>query len=188
MTNEEINALVTQVKNGNEAAFATLSKQFEPLTRALIKKFSETTVLGRAEREDLLQEASIALYKAAVRYDEAQNRVTFGLYAKICVRNRIISAKRHMERKKRRSSGSVKEDVLEKTAARHDSAAPPEDVPSLLALAKEHLSPFENEALRLRVSGCSYKEIAEKLGRPVKSVDNAVSRARAKLCRLTGRK
>ena len=92
MPEKELNA----VKNGDRKAFESLVSKFEPL----IKK--ETSfALSRSPEfaeylDEMKQEALLALYSAACSYKEGQ-KVTFGLYAKICIHNRIISYVRKLK-------------------------------------------------------------------------------------------
>ena len=107
---QEVCRLIRAVQRGEPTAFDDLMACYAPLLKRMIGSFSKTTVLCEAEKEDLKQEAAIALYKAALGFDLGQTKVTFGLYAKICIRNRLVSAIRHRERKKRKEKAdSLKE-------------------------------------------------------------------------------
>ena len=188
MSDEEIKSLILRVRDRDEKAFEELSAQYEPLVQSVISGFEKTTVLGEAEKDDLLQVASIALYDAATSFDVGQTGVTFGLSAKICLNRRLIDTKRRMELEKRRAGKRMKNEAAEKAAVRPGEPFSGAESSRLLSLAKEHLSAFEYAVLKLRASGCRYNEIAESLGCSVKSVDNAIVRARSKLRRLTGRR
>lgn len=168
---KEINLLIEEIKKGSETAFETLSGLFEPLTQSMTEQFADTKTPGGAEREDLKQEASIALYRAALRYDTRQSAVTFGLYAKICMRNRLVSVRRHLERKKRKKPAlSFSKNLSFRTESR-----------TLPELSEKGLSETETAALKLYLTGLHYKEIAARLGCDTKSVDNALTRAKRKL-------
>ena len=179
----EINALLNDFQKGNESAFEEIFARFEPLLHSMISGFSETTVLRETDKEDLLQEAIIALYKAATRFKTDQGGVTFGLYAKICIKNRLISAKRHLERQKRKKAAVTKQ---RKPSFFFNQNTDKTNYEYLLRIAEEHLSDYENKVLKMYLSGMRYKEIAEKLHCSVKSVDNAIHRARSKVRRIAG--
>ena len=173
---QEVCRLIRAVQRGEPTAFDDLMACYAPLLKRMIGSFSKTTVLCEAEKEDLKQEAAIALYKAALGFDLGQTKVTFGLYAKICIRNRLVSAIRHRERKKRKE----KADSLKEVSVSSE-------VGSLLAEAGELLSHKEQTVLQLYSSGLSYKEISKELGCTLKSVDNALSRAKRKLKECRGK-
>ena len=95
------------------------------------------------------------------------------MYAKICIRNRLVSAIRHRERKKRKE----KADSLKEVSVSSEVGSSEGEVGSLLAEAGE----------LLYSSGLSYKEISKELGCTLKSVDNALSRAKRKLKECRGK-
>ena len=178
---QEINLLVEQVKKGSNFAFKSLTELFQPLILSMTERFSDHALpAANAEREDWVQEATIALYKAALRYDTGQNNVTFGLYAKICIRNRLVSVKRHMSRKKRKTRRNSPGYLSASERSRLFPALP--DLSGVSdAAARARLSAVEFTVLKLYLSGMRYKEIADHLGCDVKSVDNALTRAKKKL-------
>lgn len=180
---QEVCRLIRAVQRGEPTAFDDLMACYAPLLKRMIVSFSKTTVLCEAEKEDLKQEAAIALYKAALGFDLSQTKVTFGLYAKICIRNRLVSAIRHRERKKRKE----KADSLKEVSVSSEVGSSEGEVGSLLAEAGELLSHKEQTVLQLYSSGLSYKEISKELGCTLKSVDNALSRAKRKLKECRGK-
>ncbi len=180
---QEVCRLIRAVQRGEPTAFDGLMACYAPLLKRMIGSFSKTTVLCEAEKEDLKQEAAIALYKAALGFDLGQTKVTFGLYAKICIRNRLVSAIRHRERKKRKE----KADSLKEVSVSSEVGSSEGEVGSLLAEAGELLSHKEQTVLQLYSSGLSYKEISKELGCTLKSVDNALSRAKRKLKECRGK-
>ena len=84
------------IQSGDESAFEAIREQYAALLLSTVSKMMPG--LPDAEFEDLMQEATLALYHAALRFKPDQEKVTFGLYAKICVRNRLISAIRKLRR------------------------------------------------------------------------------------------
>ena len=93
---EQIYDLIERLRCGDKEAFDSISEKYAPLIRTLIAKYCTSVAETDAEYEDVHQEALIALYNAALSYDMNQDEVSFGLYAKICVGNRIISVIRKM--------------------------------------------------------------------------------------------
>ena len=174
-----VNDLVRAVKAEKADAFPALLSRFSPLIESMISSFIGSTDLSDADREDLRQEAMFCLYRAALSFDTDQQNVTFGLYAKTCLRNRLITSARSAKRKKRKRSPCALPDEVPATApgkyfARCDSDR-------FRTAADRLLSKKERAVLDLRLSGLRYDAIAKKLGVSVKSVDNALSRAKRKL-------
>lgn len=170
---ENLSVLLSKVKEGAPRAFDDLSQLYRPLILSLVDSFETAMPANSLGREDLIQEATLALYRAALSFDATQTAVTFGLYAKICIRNRLISA---LRKQKRREA---------KLAAMADVPASPPAAGLDLESVKEQfghlLTRYEEQVLTLRLHGLSYKEIAERMHKDPKSVDNALCRIRAKI-------
>ena len=90
--------LINETKNGDDAAFSELCADFAPLMKSQVTKLFGDSPF---EFDDRLQDAAMALYDAVSTFDTSQYKVTFGLYAKICIRNRLISIKRKEKKEDR---------------------------------------------------------------------------------------
>ncbi|MBQ7846903.1 MAG: sigma-70 family RNA polymerase sigma factor [Clostridia bacterium] len=182
---QDINNLLSLVKKGDQQAFYMLAEQFEPLIAGAAKRFCKPPVFAPEDAQDLRQEAMLALFKAAKRYDAGQNAVTFGLYAKICINNRLICARRHRLRKLRtdgRGVGRPRKEAPIKKGNKGRVPLPTDiQLERLMALARHDLTDIEEKAFDLYLSGATYKEIAQQLGCSVKMVDNALTRAKRKV-------
>ena len=114
-------------------------------------------------------------------YDFNRSEVTFGLYAKICLNNSLKSALRR--RKRQLAADSAQYEAA--AGQRESSSGIPDetkaDVSLLLARIDGLLSDFERKVFRLYLGGYSHRFIAETLGRPEKSIDNAIYRIKKKL-------
>lgn len=167
--------IIVQLQSGDKSAFNLLQEQYAGL---LIASVSQSIAdLPGAEFEDLMQEATLALYRAAMRYDVSQTDVTFGLFAKICIRNRLVSIARRYNKQKyiARSLKEIPLTSTQKKVARRAVFRDFEDS------ASELLSKFELSVYELYLDGCSIEEIAEKLGKSSKSIDNAIYRMKRKI-------
>lgn len=138
------------------------------------------------EKEDLIQEGMIGLFAAIKSYDK--NRSTrFSTYASRCINNSIKTAIDKVSRLKdipQSALVSIEENNASDTKitmSAEDEYIANESVSIIVNWLNEELSEFENEVLRHFITGCSYSEIALKLSKNVKSVDNAVQRIRRKL-------
>lgn len=176
--------IVREIQGGDDTRFSILCEKYKPLILSLVGRiFTDNPVTYSLDRDDLVQEANIALFKAAGAFDTARDEITFGLYAKICVRNRLISIKRKAvsEQKKhtRQIAGGIASSKnIGRVHTVEDRAIAAKDISEI---AERVLSPYEKQVLALYAEELSYKEIAERLGRDEKSVDNAIYRIKSKL-------
>ncbi len=179
--NTESIDLIRRAKSGDQTAFEELLNRYAPLINSLTAQLG-TSLPTAEDNEDLRQEAVIGFYSALMRFDTEQSRVQFGLYAKECIRNSLLS---HLRRIKRHKSVLLLEDgEAEDTADESDPAQDLVEEESFLQLSRlirEELSPYENRIWWLYLSGRTAKEIAIMLGKDEKSVQNAVYRIRRKL-------
>lgn len=168
---ESLLQCLKKVQSGAPGAFAELSAQYRPLVLSLVDSFLPSMPLASLSREDLVQEANIALYRAAMRFHLEQEQVTFGLYAKVCIKNRLVSTLRRQRR-------------LAKKPPKVAPDTEPSTKTDLVTLRRDYgqlLTDYEKQVLALRIESYSYKEIAAKLATDPKSVDNALCRIRSKI-------
>ncbi len=180
---EELNVWLAAVCSGEEDAFEQLSETYAPLIRSMSQKFLRSVSaegnIGVGQ-QDLEQEARLALYRAAKTYESRKESVTFGLYAKICIRNALIS----LWRKAARAARAEKKQKAYPKEWRGDLLAEVlshEPAEGLTARIRETLSPYENRIFEEYIRGRSVKSIAESVGRSEKSVSNALFRIRTKV-------
>lgn len=181
----ELDLLLENVKKGKPFSFNAVYALYTPLIESLTKKYGKQFSVSDVEFDDIKQEALIALYHAALTYTPNEE-VTFGMYAKICIRNKIISYIRCF----------LENDVplsLEEREADWDE--PDLDTPEQIVISKESLcnlnrridealTDFEKSVFALYLGDMSYAGMAEKLDKPKKSIDNAIHRIKAKLRKL----
>lgn len=148
-----------------------------PKIHALARQYA-----GDTEQDDLVQEGLIALYECSCTFD-AQRGIPFDAYALTCVRRRMISA---LRKNSVICSVAIEElqslpDLVSTAPAPEDYALGKESVERLRLLMHTHLSPFERQVLSLHLDGLRHREIAQRVGKTEKSVENALSRIRTKL-------
>ena len=188
---KDLNLLLEQIRGGDESSFAALSEQYKGVAEAAVRKFAPSFGIGEGDpdgmygEEDLKQEAMVALYRAALTYDpeEKGKDVSFGLYAKICVNNALISALRkyRSEKKKREAAKNKSRSNPKHNPGPFEMIEAREDAASLLAKIREQLSGLERQVFDYYIVGKSAGEIAERLGRSEKSVSNALYRMKVKV-------
>lgn len=187
------NELILRSRSGDPDAEEELAVRYSPLVRI----YARTYFLAGGDSEDLIQEGMIGLLSAIRRFDPAMS-VSFKTYAEQCVRNRIISAIQSASRLKHTplNYGVSFEYLLNKEpntiqAAYYDSFSRRTEEQVLAREREEEilidntkqLSQFERSVLKMYLQGLSCKEIAERMDRNEKSIDNAVQRIRKKLMR-----
>ncbi len=181
----DIETLLTNIKNGERLSFEAVYQLYQPLIEGTALSFCKRFALAEADVDDLRQEAAIALYNAVFSYTPARN-ITFGSYAKVCIRNRIISYIRHFHE----NFEAVSPDDPELLTEEIDPDTPEQliiDKESLCSLNRRidgALTDFEKSVFDLYVGNMSYSDMAQTLGRPIKSIDNAIHRIKAKLRKL----
>ena len=182
MTDEE---LVLAYKNGNENAFNEIYSRY----KNLVKFYSRNLFLLGADNDDLMQEGMLGLIKAVNGYREGES--SFLTYASTCIKTSLITAvKKYANKKSSPLNNSDSFDILDKIGFLNPT---PEDMVLLAESDKElklkiysELSKTEILVLNLYLYGYSYEEIAKNLGKNVKSVDNALTRARKKIISRLG--
>ena len=193
--NIEDEELINQVKNGDKNALDYLISKYKEMVESKVNKYF---IIG-AEKEDIVQEGLIGLYKAIKDY-KVDKQNSFKSFANLCIERQLITAIKSSNRQKHMPLNSylslnmpvynnedennetelleifnsnVVEDPLDTITKREYYS----DVESVIDTS---LSSFEKKVLNRYVQGESYVQIAEKLDAPVKSVDNAIQRIRKK--------
>lgn len=173
--------LLDDIKNGKDDAMERMIKTKRSLVEVIAMKYINSPL----EKDDLIQEGMIGLLAAINSYDSNKN-AAFDTYANRCINNSVQTALRKFSRMKDIPQSNIvrlDDDYLENLVglSAEDEYLAKESVSTLTDVLYEGLSRFENEVLRLHIVGCSYSEIAEKLGKNPKAIDNAIQRIRKKL-------
>lgn len=190
LTDEELIALL---RDGDKPAEEALYERYKQVVRSKAR----TYFLIGADREDIIQEGMIGLYKAVCDY-QFDKKTSFRAFAELCITRQIITAIKSATRKKHMPLNtyvSLNRSVYEGESERplidvlsSAQISDPEDVlishENYAAIAEsiEHsLSKLEHDALGLYLQGYSYQQIADALKKSTKSVDNAIQRVKKKL-------
>ena len=151
-----------------------------------IQKKSGVLRVSGLDPDDLIQEGLIGLFSALKTYDEDRGTL-FTSYARSCIDNRITSAWRQAARKKNIPLNEYlpldegEYETGEPMSSPEELAIAAEGYEMLTRRIEQMLSQFERNVLNLHMEGYDYKSVAIQLGTTVKSVDNALQRARNKL-------
>ena len=184
--------MVFKAKVGDEKSINHIIRKYRNFVRAKAKPF----FLVGADKEDILQEGMIGLFKAIRDYDE-EKTVSFRAFAELCVTRQIITAVKTATRQKHiplNSYISLNKPVNEEDSDRtlmdtmknthindpEQLTINKEEMQLIIEKTKEMLSDFEIKVLSLYLKGYSYQEISTKLGKHSKSIDNALQRIKRK--------
>ena len=177
-TNADINALILAARSGDQSAFETLLDRYSPLIESLSLSFSSAN--DAQDKDDFYQEACIAFYRAVEHFDLTQAEVEFGLYAKTCIRNRLLSFCRKL-RHRDLTVGLYGETETASEVDPSQSIVERENFLALYQKIESLLSPYESRVWWLYLSGRTAREIAAQVQREERSVQNAIFRIRKKL-------
>ena len=190
LTDEQI---ISQIKDGDEQALTFLLDKYKDLVNSKVGKYF---IIG-AEREDIVQEGMIGLYKAIKGFDNCKQN-TFKTFANLCIERQLITAIKSSNRQKHMPLNSYLSlntsaydddgdgtELLETFEV--DTIEDPletimkqESFNEIQNAVQKSLSKFEGQVLERYMQGESYEVIAKRLDTPVKSVDNAIQRIRKK--------
>lgn len=166
----DIKKLIIMCREHDEEAFSELVRRYTPMMRKVSLSFESSGF----EQDELMAEACVALHFAAQRFDLSQDGVTFGLYAQICVHHRIVDLFR--SRKDSYNILDVSAEDISDNGRIESDIVNRETVAMLMKSARALLSDYEYLVLMLHIQGYKTSQIAERLDRTAKSVDNAKSR------------
>ena len=189
MTDEDVAVLAQQ---GDGQALAYLLNKYKNFVRSKARSY----FLIGADHEDIVQEGMIGLYKS-IRDFQPSRLASFRSFAELCVKRQIITAIKAATRQKHvplnsyvslnkplydEESDRTLLDVIEgRVTNPEDLYISQEDLSRIQSQISEVLSDLERQVLDAFMDGKSYQEIAELLGRHVKSIDNALQRVKRKL-------
>lgn len=191
--------LILMYRDGEEEAASFIMNKYKNLVR---KKASSMYILG-ADRDDLIQEGMIGLFKAVRDYDMGRD-VNFYTFADLCVSRQMYTAVQASNRQKHlplntyisiysqcmTSEEGTDEYTLMNTLTARKEANPEEmvieqeNVEQIESAILKELSEFEKQVFELHLTGMTYTEIAKVLGRDEKSTDNALQRMKSKIRKI----
>jgi RNA polymerase sporulation-specific sigma factor len=167
----ETNRLILLVRNRDDDAFSELLERYSPMINKVIGSFLDSGV----SYDEAYSEGCVALHRAALAYDTSRSTdITFGLFARICVYRRICDTV--SGNKKTVQLSDVDVNSIAVGSGLEERLVNKERMEKYFIRAKEILSEYEYEVFMLYMDGASSAEMAEKLSRSIKSIENAKSR------------
>lgn len=185
--------IVQKVHEGDTEALDYLITKY----RMFVKAKARSYFLVGADKEDIIQEGMIGLYKA-IRDFKGDKLSSFRAFAELCITRQIITAIKTATRQKHIPLNSyisldkpIYDEESDRTLMDVITGSIQEDPEYLMINREEYshlegkinevLSDLEQQVLALYLDGQSYNEISEELNRHVKSIDNALQRVKRKL-------
>ena len=200
-TNVDLNELedrelVALVRRGDDRCIEVLLSRYRNFARSKARSY----FLAGSDKEDVVQEGMIGLFKA-IRDFEEETGTPFRAFAELCISRQILTAIKTANRQKHQplnssvsldapaygnddSDRSVGDNlVAARTTDPVELVISAQEIEAIRDTMKENLTELEGDVLRLYMDGKSYEEIAGVLGNHVKSIDNALQRIKRKLQR-----
>lgn len=185
--------LIRRIRQGDAEAENRLYGSYKQIVRSKAR----TYFLVGADREDIIQEGMIGLYKAVCDYD-FDKQTSFRAFAELCITRQIITAIKSATRKKHMPlntyvslnrqvfDGESERTLIDVIQSAHvsdpeETLIGRENYEAVAASIEQMLSRLEKNALELYLQGYSYQHIANALGKSTKCVDNAIQRVKKKL-------
>jgi len=185
--------IVLKASKGDKIALEYIIKKYKNFVKAKAKSY----FLIGADKEDIIQEGMIGLYKAVRDFDASKTN-SFKGFADICITRQIITAIKTATRQKHiplNSYISLNKPVYDEESERtlldiiatsivtdpEELIISKEELKHIESKMNELLSDLELQVVEYYLNGKSYQYIADKLKRDVKSIDNALQRVKRKL-------
>lgn len=192
--------LIVRLRDGEKQITDYIMEKYKNLVRS---KAGSMYILG-ADRDDLIQEGMIGLFKAIRDYDSGRD-ASFFTFAELCISRQMYTAVQASKRRKHQplntyvsldsgkpaAEGDEKEEVRLSDLLADKAELSPEElfldkerVDYLEKAIENQLSDFERQVLDLYLTGMGYGQIARVLGRDEKATDNALQRLKAKIRKM----
>lgn len=186
--------LVELSVTGDKSATEYILNKYKNFVKAVVRMY----FLVGADRDDVVQEGMIGLFKAIRDFDSSK-QASFKSFAEMCVKRQVLTAIKNATRQKHIPLNSYvslskpvyndenSDETLMDTLTGLESIDPEElfigkeNISNLGIKIEENLSKLEKEVLSMYLSGISYQEIAKLMNRSPKSIDNALQRVKKKL-------
>ena len=176
--------LLTLIREGEADCMDILIERY----KRQVRNQARALYLIGGDSDDLIQEGMLGLFKA-IRDYSPEKSASFEAFARLCISRQLYSAVQAAGRMKHAPLNTYVElsEQLERQEDRPKGKSPEEllidreNTQGMQEQIERLLSPMEQEILRSYIEGESYTEIAKRMGKKAKSIDNALQRIRRKL-------
>ena len=182
--------LINQIRKNDPQALNEIIERYKTLIEIRVSNY----FINGAEKDDLMQEGRIGLFKAIMNYDPVKD-ASFNTFANLCIERQLINAVKNSNRQKHMplnnyvslngsdddSSTETIDTVLNNSVEDPlDTITKKEYMNEINDTLDKNLSDFEKDVLDLLLKGYKYEEIAKRLDSNSKAIDNAIQRIRKK--------
>lgn len=189
------NEIIYCIKDNNEEASDLIYEKYRPFIEVTAKRLARYSLNTGLETSDFIQEGMLALNNAVISFDE-QKDITFYTYAKTCIERKMISLiVKNTSNKHKVLNNSIPFEISDEEGEHllfgdilEDRGSNPEEMiindeteKILIDNIRCNLTDLERQVFDLKISGFSYKEIAEILDKTPKSIDNTIQRLKNKI-------
>ncbi|MDD3971143.1 MAG: sigma-70 family RNA polymerase sigma factor [Clostridia bacterium] len=190
MTDNSLEQLINKAKNGDVIAMDVLLKKYAFLVR---KRANGLFLIG-ADKDDLIQEGMIGLFKAVISYNEDKD-ASFDTFASLCINRQMISAIRGANRYKHKLLNEYipiysdeNQQETQYAVSIPDNKFNPENIITqeetiehILSKISSRLSKMESDVFDLLIEGQTITFMCKTLEKDAKSIDNAIQRVKNKV-------
>ncbi len=190
MTDNSLEQLINKAKNGDVIAMDVLLKKYAFLVR---KRANGLFLIG-ADKDDLIQEGMIGLFKAVISYNEEKD-ASFDTFASLCINRQMISAIRGANRYKHKLLNEYipiysdeNQQETQYAVSIPDNKFNPENIITqeetiehILSKISGRLSKMESDVFDLLIEGQTITFMCKTLEKDAKSIDNAIQRVKNKV-------
>ena len=188
---EELNdyELLEYINSNNEEAYDLMFKKYKPLIVNISKKYKQLALKYGYEINDLIQEGMLGLNSAIETFDDSLNTKFYTL-ARVCIERRIINLFKIANREKYKilnESIPIENENYDIENIIGDTKSEPlnimiesQEKDNIYKGSYNRLSDYEKEVLEYKLQGFSNKEIALKLNKTIKQIDNTIQRIKKK--------
>lgn len=190
MTDNSLEQLINKAKNGDVIAMEVLLKKYAFLVR---KRANGLFLIG-ADKDDLIQEGMIGLFKAVISYNEDKD-ASFDTFASLCINRQMISAIRGANRYKHKLLNEYipiysdeNQQETQYAVSIPDNKFNPENIITqeetiehILSKISSRLSKMESDVFDLLIEGQTITFMCKTLEKDAKSIDNAIQRVKNKV-------
>ena len=182
--------LINQIRENDPQALNEIIERYKSLIEIRVSNY----FINGAEKDDLMQEGRIGLFKAIMNYN-AEKDASFNTFANLCIERQLINAVKNSNRQKHmplnnyvslngsdddNSSENIDTVLNNSVEDPLDTITKKEYMNEINDTLDKNLSDFEKDVLDILLKGYKYDEIAQKLDSNSKAIDNSIQRIRKK--------
>lgn len=186
--------IISYISENNEEAHEALFEKYKPLIVDRANKLYVYCKNNGVEINDLIQEGMVGLNEATKTFNDTKETL-FYTYALKCInssiisfiiktgrlKNKILNDSIFLELNKQDETNNYGKDLVDNSYNPEEILISEENKKEILNIIDNNLTEFEKEVINLKINGFKYKEIADIMGKDIKSIDNCIQRCKLKI-------